>query len=249
MNQLKETVNTFTNWVNDRRLNAAVTKWQPQRGTQKGQLEILHAAQSGETTAVDYLFLTFTKLVAKVFWVYYIGPDKKYAKGKITAGEDEEFASMAYTMLAGKEELSPYKTFDPSKFSEDADLIKQFGYYYYRYLQRMSMKMSRANKMEGMAGNVKDNAAPQTVDYDSLSGTGEEPSTPDSFTAEVDMKETLRVFLGQLKQRDERYYKIFKSRLAGNSIPETAKKLSVTAQTVRNDLKVIQDMYKEFVGE
>lgn len=247
MPQLKEAISTFDTWVDDKRLNKAVTEWQPKRSSREGQLAILDAAKSGDVAAADYLFLTFTKLIAKVFWVYYLGPNKKYAKGRIMAGEDEDFAAMAYTMLLDKEELSPYKTFNPDVFSGDTDLIKQFGYYFYRYLQRTAVKMIRAAKLSGITGNFKADEMPTTVEYDDT--LSDAPAEGASFTDEVDMKETIRAFLDVLKKDNEKHYNIFKSRLKGNSIPQTAKELSLSAQGVRNSLKDIQNKYNAFIGE
>lgn len=248
MQLLQEAIKTFTKWVDGKRLADAVTAWGSFSKTQDGQKQILAAAATGDVTAADYLFAVYTKIIAKAFWAYYLGPQKQYHKQRLSSGADEDFASVAYGMLLGVSEPSPYKTFDASKFSEQADLIKQFGYYVYRYLQNEAMKMIRAEKMGGLSGNVEKDTKIQTVGYEDHFENSEETSVG-SFAASVDLKETLRAFLATLKHDNETLYKVFRGRLQGKSVADVAAELGVTGQSVRNYLKTIQQLYNKFVGE
>lgn len=246
MRTLREAISTFDTWVDRNRAEKALATYYKLSKTQDGQKEILKQASNGNGEAADYLFLTYKKIIAKAFWAYYLGPDKRYHQRRLSAGADEDFASMAYAMLLGGEGTSPYKTFNPDKFTPSADLIKQFGYYYYRYLQNEAMKMIRAEKMGGVAGNVPKGEEVSTVGYEDHFDNTTEASTPDSFVDEINLQETMRAFLAKLKQENEMYYEIFKGRLRQESFDTIASRLGVSAQSIRNHLKKIHQMYKEF---
>jgi len=247
--KLQEDIDTFDTWVSSARAKKASDSYSAMSGTQEGQLQILNDAAEGNTVAADFLFDLFKKIISKAFWKYYLGPDKKYHAPKIRAGGDKDFASMAYEMLLGSGETSPYDTFKPTKFTSAADLLKQFGYYLYRYLQNEAFKLIRAEKMGGMTGNVKqDGEAVSVAGYEDHFENSEDASAADSFTGEVEMQETIRTFLIYLKKTKKIYYDVFLAKLKGASIEEVAVKLSISGQSVRNHLKAIKAIYDEFTG-
>lgn len=248
MKTLREAISTFDTWVDKNRAGLALNAYYEMSKTQEGQKQILKAASGGDTTAADYLFLVYKKIIAKAFWTYYLGPDKKYYQGRLSDGADEDFASVAYSMLLGSEGTSPYKTFSPDKFSPEADLIKQFGYYLYRYLQNEAMKMIRAEKMGGISGNVPTDQTVSTVGYEDHFENTEKASSDDSFTDEADMQATLKSFLQKLKKENDTYYKIFKARMQQKGFEDIASELNISSQSVRNHLKKIQQMYNDFVS-
>lgn len=247
---LHEGVSTFDNWVSPRRTDAAKNAYRDIAFTQEGQLKILADAAEGKHEAADLLFDLYKKIISKAFWKYYLGPDKKYHAPRIRAGADKDFASMAYEMLLGAGETSPYATFKPSKFTDKADLLKQFGYYLYRYLQNEAVKAIRLDKMGGVAGNVDTTAGVvSTVGYEDHFENSEEAASVDASTAETDIKETIRAFLPFLKKIRPLYHDIFVSRLENNDIEATAEKLGISGQSVRNHLRAIKEIYDDFTGE
>lgn len=256
MNILKEEIDTFSKWVTPARIQAARSTYgDPLKLTQEAQLAILGDAADGNTIAADYLFDQYRRIISKAFWKYYMGPDKHYYQSRISAGDDVDFASMAYEMLLGGGEPSPYDTFKASKFTDKANLLKQFGYYLYRYLQNEAIKMIRASKMGGMTGNVKQQNAKNnaekvsTVGYEDHFENNEEASATDSFTDDVELEETVKAFLKYLKGGSKPiYHEVFLARLKGLSIEDTAAKLGISGQSVRNHLKAIKELYDTFTG-
>jgi DNA-directed RNA polymerase specialized sigma24 family protein len=246
MKTLREAISTFNNWVSRSRAEKALATYYEMSKTQEGQKQILAAASSGDVVAADYLFLVYKKIIAKAFWTYYLGPQKQYHQKRLAMGADEDFASVAYSMLLGADGTSPYKTFNPEKFRPSADLIKQFGYYLYRYLQNEAVKMIRTEKMGGIAGNIPRGQEVSTVEYEDHFENTPQASSSDSFTGEVDMQETLKAFLQKLKQENTTYYNIFKARMQQKDFNTIAKELGMSSQSVRNHLKKIQQMYIEF---
>lgn len=245
--RLQEGISTFDLWVDGKRFNAAVQKYLPLSKTQEGQKQILQAARSGDSVAADFLFSAYKKIIAKAFWTYYLGPNKRYHQRRLEQGADADFASVAYNMLIGDEGTSPYKTFNPDKFTPEADLIKQFGYYLYRYLQNEAIKMIRAERMGGMTGNLKQGEDVSTVGYEDHFENSREAATAD-FSSDVDMKLTLEAFLKKLRAESPKQYQIFTSRLKGKSLQEIADELGQSQQAIRNQMKQVQDKYNDFVG-
>lgn len=256
MDRLQEAINTFDRWVSGQRASVAMSRYAELAGTQSGQKKILKDASNGDTVAADFLFLQLKKIIAKAFWKYFMGPKTTTHPLKISQGADEDFASIAYSMLMGQGDPSPYKTFNPAKFTKTADLIKQFGYYVYRYLQNEAVKIHREDKLGGMTGNLKQGTADVKLSsYEDIAApkesgfAGAEPAVSNSFTSDIDERETIRVFLEHLKGLRPIYHDVFYWKLKGLSTEDVAKKLAVSGQSVRNHLKDIQRLYKEFIGE
>ena len=277
MEKLQEDIKTFNNWVNPARKAKADAAYATKATTQDGQLQILGDASDGNSAAADFLFDLFKKIISKAFWKYYMGPDKSFYKSRIDNGADKDFASMAYEMLLGGGDPSPYETFKPSKFSSKADLLKQFGYYLYRYMQNEAFKMIRAEKMGGMTGNVKHQTGAPKKQVPAMQGKGladdrdkglsagiagdasvvgyedhfendEETSTPDSFTDDIELRETIRAFLKHLKTVKPLYHDVFYAKLQGMGSEAVADKLGISGQSVRNHLKAIKTLYDDFTG-
>lgn len=250
-------IKTFDLWIPTARVEKAVRLCTEQAATQEGQKELLQQASEGDSIATDYLYFRFKKLIASVFWKTYLGPDKKYWKARINAREDEDFASYAYEVLSGRSDPSPYNSFKPGKFDKKADLIKLFGYYLYRYLQHESRKLIKANKMQGMTGNVGKNDDIQVSTYSEVgdenpnttSAVANMTATTDSSYEATEVKETLKAFLAELKQSNYKSYTIFKLRLTGLTPYDIAEKLGVSHQTVHQKLKDIKQQYFSFIGE
>lgn len=245
MEPLKESINTFNDWVSRARQEQALASYYEMSKTQDGQKQIMNDARTGDAVAADYLFLVYKKIIAKAFWQYYMGPAKQYHQKRLQGGADEDFASVAYNMLIGDEGTSPYKTFNPDKFTPTADLIKQFGYYVYRYLQNEAVKMIRSDKMGGIAGNIPKGEEVTSVGYeDHFDNTVQ--ASDDSFEGAVDERITLKQFLIKLKNENKTYYQVFKGRMQQKSFNDIADELGISGQSVRNHLKKIQQMYIEF---
>jgi len=247
--KITEAINTFSKWVSPARLAKAKARYDAKALTQVGQTEILSDAEHGETAAADYLFNFLQKVIAKAFWTYYLGPDKSKHRARIENGADKDFASVAYSMLLGSGATSPFATFDASKFNAKANLLKQFGYYVYRYLQNEAFKMIRADKMSGMTGNIANKEDVQVAGYEDHFENDEQASTGDSFTDKTDIQLTLKAFLKQLKTIKQVYYDVFKAKLDGMDTEAVAVKLGISGQSVRNHLKAIKILYDDFIGE
>lgn len=172
---------SFESFVSPTAQKKANEAWADRVKTQEGQLECLEAAENGQEEAVNYLYVRFLPLIRSAFWKYLIGPNRKYLSSKINSGEAEEFGNTAYTMIAGAESPSPYKTFDPSKFSENTDLINQFSYYFYRYLQAASFKIIRAHKSGSISSSNddEDKEKPVDISYDEYMSNSADAATPD----------------------------------------------------------------------
>ncbi len=256
MEKLQEAITTFDKWITPARQTRAEAEYGNAKTSQPEQLHVIQDAAAGNSTAADYLFTALKKIIAHAFWKYYMGPDKHYHAARIRSGDDIDFASMAYTMLMGGGTPSPFDTFKPSKFSASADLVKQFGYYVYRYLQNEAIKMIRSAKMGGMTGNVehiagtkgKDTDQARPVNVSGFDDSTEETAATDSFTDDIELRETLRAFLKKLKQIKPAYHDVFLSRLKGASVEETAAALGISGQSVRNYIKAVKEMYDDFVG-
>lgn len=245
--KIQESITTFDKWISPSRV-ASANKEYP-TSTQAEQLRVLGDAAEGNTVAADLLFDLLKKIIAKAFWKYYMGPDKAFHQQKISGGADKDFASMAYEMLLGGGDPSPYDTFKPSKFSSTTDLLKQFGYYFYRYLQNESFKLLRAEKIGGITGNIKQTENPiSTVGYESHFENDEDTASVDSYTNEIEMKETIRAFLKKLKTTKPLYHDVFLAKLRGASIDEVGKQLGISGQSVRNHLKAIKVLFDDFTG-
>lgn len=263
MNLFQEAIDTFNVWISPVRLQRAKDKYEQMSHSQVGQKNILEDAKNGSVQAADFLFDKYKSIIAKAFWKYFLGPNQKMHKRRISSGADKDFASAAYEMLLGSGEdlgTSPYKTFNPNKFSPEADLIRQFGYYVFRYLQNEAFKMLRAEKMQGITGNVGADSDFGVSSYEGMTTDvegkptgieGEESAlqSPDTFTMSTDMKETLKAFLQKLKKENMKYYNVFLNRLQGKSVNETADALGISNVTVRNITAAIEPMWKRFIGE
>ena len=77
MKKLQEAIKTFDVWVSKDRELAARREYEEQAKSQEGQLNVLAAASNGDTAAADYLFVTLKLVIAKAFWKYFLGPDRK----------------------------------------------------------------------------------------------------------------------------------------------------------------------------
>lgn len=248
--KLQERVNqadvtaAFNNAIPLNRQVAAIKKYGSYDEVSKDrnkQNQILHDAKNEDLIAVDYLFLVHTGVIEKAFWKYYIGPVIGLEKASQRTADD--FISMAYSMLANQSSPSPYNAFDSSKFSEEADLIKQFGYYFYRYLQAMSRKINDAEK----------NELNKTTSYEGrLLKAGDkaesEMASSDDFTEEVAVNDMLDNFTKLLKQEKPiRYSKILDLRRKGYSIQEISDKFGTTTVNIRLYLAKIKTMLQNFM--
>lgn len=244
-------ISTFDNWVTGARAEKAIRMCSEQVKTREGQEDLLKEASEGSTIAADYLFIRYRKVISKAFWKYYMGPDKKYWKARLEAGEDRDFASTAYETLVGKADPNPYDTFKPTKFTVETDIIKLFGYYLYRYLQNEAFKIIRSSKKYGMTGNVKkgDDFSVESYHSDADPERGEKVSVGPTYVEEIEMKDTISLFLKKLKRIKPIYYDVFKLRLTGLTVKDVAEKLGVTESTIRNHLASIKVLYTNFVGE
>ncbi len=242
--KLLEGTDAFNKYLSQADIEKAQAQY-PNLKDRATQIRVIGDAKQGDLEAVNLLYHTFKGLTAKAFWKYYLGPDKKYWPSRIRAGEDYDFASKAYELLASGDtgKTSPYATFNLDKFSDKTDLIKKFGYYFFRYLQNEAFKMLRAKKMQGLSGNVPKaeeiNVASYEDVYDNTSETAVE-----SETESIDLKLTLDSFIETLP---EKYKQVFNLKRQGMGILDIAKKLGISHGSVRSYMEKIKELWDEYV--
>lgn len=233
----------------------AIAKWGPVAKTQEGQKQILNAAKNQDYSAVNYLYSRLKGTVYKVFWYYFIGPNKKLGVEKISNGDAAEFATEAYMMLAGLGRSNPYKTFNPDLFDEKADLISQFNYYYKGYLQNEAFKIIRRNNKGGFSGNRDlkgqeemgyDSLDPSVASYDQYFQNSDETATED-FTNESALNVVFDDFGNWLKEhKSEKLAQIWGMVRDGLKYTEIAKKLNMSRpQMARNYYLKVVELFKQ----
>lgn len=235
----KERIDTFDVHIPSERIDKALRDWEKKSEHQTGQIEIINAASQGKQSAVDYLFVRFKKMIAKVFWDRVVKDKWKRVKGK----QDEEFSLLAYSMLSGEERPNPYNSFDTFLFDKDADLIHQFGYYFYRYLQRAATAFL-------LRGYGRGSTFPDfyVKSYDEFEHLKQIPDEYD-FTNKISDDYTVESFLNLLKNTNIKYYEVMTLMLKGYNQVETAEILGTSQQNVFYRLKVIKDIYNKFMEE
>lgn len=224
--------NVLSSWLKPSAVNSAKEKYSSLESTRDGQLKILSAARSGEEDAVIYLYDQYLPLIRKVYWKYFIGPNKNYGKDKFQQEAVYDFISTAYEMLAGHGETSPYKTFNPDKFSVETNIVKQFSYYFFRYLQNEAIKLARS-MTKGAFSNAKLNSEDSPEEKVSVSSY-EDYLDNSTETATDDHAEavTLRVMLNDFKDwleanKDDKYTTVWNMKFQGYSMAEIAKALGL----------------------
>jgi hypothetical protein len=230
-------VNTFDTIISDSQREKARERYGHLANSQEGQIEILKAASKGTPLAAIFLYDRLQKVIAKAFWKYHMGPNKSTHHNRIKAGAAKDFVSLAFELLMdGKRSPSPYTTFDPSKFSPQSDLIKQFAYYLYRYLQNESVKQY---------GSEQTPAGETTIGYDQA-GIEDEQSVA-SHSEDIDERETQRAFYNYVKQQDAKSAQILKLAMRGMEASEIAKELNMSQMGVRNIIiKKLKVYWEEF---
>jgi len=207
--------------------------------TQDGQKAILQQASSGDETAAIYLYDRLKKVVAKAFWKYYLGPNKRVHQKRMQGKADVEFVSLAFELLLdGDREPSPYKAFDASKFSPESDLIKQFGYYLYRYLQNEAFKLIRRQTTASGTGSAD-------VSYDALENSDALQSET-NHADQIDAQETSRAFYQFVLRKKPELAPILKLMLQGFSTNEIAKKIGRSQMNTKTKKHQIQELWGLF---
>jgi len=153
--------------------------------SREGQIELLNAAKEGDPTAINYLFLKSSAILGKVFTTTFLGSNPRSIKTRIARGDQNVFVGLVYDILYGaskKDKASPLNTFDPDVFSEDTDLIKKFGYYLMRYVEAEAIRYNKAERKEGITGNIsseEERAIRKSYSLDS-------EESPDIITGDVE---------------------------------------------------------------
>lgn len=248
---------------------SAARKYEGKEKTREGQLEILNDAKNGDVDAVNYLYLRYLKIAKKVFWKYFIGPDKSYGMQKVYNGDITEFISAAYFLLGNTESTNPHNSFDPSVYSENTNILNNFAYYYFRYLQSAAFKILRKEGIAGLSGsgannlrNFKNEGGDEIIRDNNISvesvdeyhSNDKDIATEDFSDREINNMTASKIyndFIEWLRaNKSERYVEIFKNMAAGESYVDTAKKLGIKPyQMVRNIWVKMQDWIKEMNPE
>lgn len=231
--------------------------------THEGQLEILKRASHQDMDAVMYLYVRFLNLTARVFWKYYIGPHREYGLSKIQSGEASEVVTKALELLAGLNDPNVYAVWKASVFRDtpSVDYIKQFSYYYSRYLQNECVKLYHADNQAGISGRRPgDNISvgsydsfesDKNADLEDESAAEEFEVSEDPFAEEIveedmeeiategglgdqsDIKDIIRDFKNYLKNlKNKKYYIIFTLKLEGLSPKEISEETGIKRQEI-----------------
>lgn len=238
--KLLEATDAFNKYLSQSDVDQAMSKY-PNVKDHATQIQVIEDAKAGNLDAVNLLYHTYKGLTAKAFWTYYLGPDKKFWPARLRAGEDYDFASKAYELLASGDtgKTSPYSTFDPKKFSAKTDIIKKFGYYFFRYLQNEAFKMIRKKGLQGISGNIPKDVDISVASYEDVPDTAVESGTED-----IDLKLTLDSFVDTLPTK---YKKVFNLKRTGLSIDDIASELGIHSVSVRNYMSDIKDKWDAYV--
>lgn len=224
--------NALSAWLTPDTVAAAKEVYAPLEKTRDGQLKILNDAQSGKELAVVYLYDQYMPLIQKVFWKYFIGPNKEYGKGKLQPEAVFDFVSVAYEMLAGHSTPSPYKTFNPAKFDDKTNIVKQFSYYAFRYLQNDAIHLAKAMTRGGMAqaklnSDDSDEEKVTVTSYEDYLDNSTETASEDH--AEIS---TLRIMLDNFRDwlkenKDEKFLTVWDMKSQGCSMQDIADELGL----------------------
>lgn len=251
---VKDAEAALQSYVSPESAKEAQDIWRERVKTTEGQLEVLNAAKGGDLTATNYLFTRYFKLITKAFWYYYVGPNKKLGYEKIANDEALRFASIAYNMLAGKETPSPYNTFNPDKFDHSrTDLVNQFSWYFYRYLQSEAFKLIRDERRGGFGGNI-DNDNPEgditVASYDEYYQNSDEAAT-DDFSDTANLNAIFDQFSQWLlDNKGELYQGVWDHVRAGMPMERIAGLLGMKDdQQVRNYFDRIRKYFKKLYPE
>lgn len=246
----KDVDGVLTAWLSPEAINEANSIWEEKAKTRDGQLEILDAAHNGEASAVNYLYNRFLPLVRKVFWKYYAGPDKKLAQDSKDQSNVINFSAIAYNMLSGAESPSPYNTFNPDKFDEKADLINQFSYYYYRYLQSEAFKLIRKERKGAFSGNKDSEEDSSVISYDDFASNTTEAAA-DDFSDDANLNLIYDDFTKWLSENKAPIYKDIWELLRSGMKPEKiSEELNLAnAQQVRNYFNRIKKYFRALYPE
>ncbi len=242
--KLLEATDAFNKYLSETDIEQAKAQY-PDLRDRATQIKVIEDAKQGNLDAVNLLYFLFKGLTAKAFWSYYLGPDKKYWPSRLRAGEDYDFASKAYELLASGDtgKTSPYATFNPDKFSAKTDLIKKFGYYFFRYLQNEAFKMLRKKGMQGISGNIPKDANLSVESYEDVHDNTNETAVA-SGTEDIDLKLTLDSFVDTLPFK---YKKVFNLKRQGMSMEDIGAELGIHQNSVRTYMKDIKDKWDEYV--
>ena len=242
-------------WIPPEAVNKANEVWEEKVKTQEGQNECLSAAANSDKTAVNYLYNRFFPLIQKVFWKYYVGPNKELGVEKLSNQGVIEFASTAYSMLAGINNPSPYETFTPKKAAKasnfnTADIINLFSYYYYRYLQSEAFKQIRRERPGAFSGYMDHSNIPSVASYDEYFQNSDLASDS-SFEGDETTKNTLNKIFDEFSdwledKKGKRYKDIFDGARNGEDFEDIAKRLGMTGRMqVRNHFNRIKNYFTE----
>lgn len=216
-------------------------KYKPLEETREGQLKILKDAEDGVEDALNYLYLRYLKLIKKVYNHYYIGPNKQAGAYKREEPYVKDFLSIAYPFWDKNEPTNPYKTFNPSVYSETTNIINNFGYWYMRYLENETMKLLRKQKLYGLSGaegyglrrasdNEEDVDSEGNLSFESMEGrlsNDAEIATEDFSSQVVDSIVISNIYNSYRKwleeEKGKNYLLVFDMVLEGHSFSDIAK--------------------------
>ena len=95
----QEAINTFKELLSAREIAEATEIWEQFAGDYYGQVELLDAARSGDTTAINFLYLKLIPQITSVFWNNFLGRDAGHRQRRLLQGDQYEFASIVYQTL------------------------------------------------------------------------------------------------------------------------------------------------------
>lgn len=245
-------ITTFDNYISKEELKTAKAFY-----LNNTIAEVIEGAKEEDKKALSILFYVCRAVIADAFFKSFLG-DRKYWARRIANGDDHLFASEVYAMLAtsAAEKKGILFKFNPGKVGAftDAEVLKRFQYYMWRYCMALAKTLNRAEKKGGLGGYAKKDApAPEFVSIkdagSDAEATGEiEIATPDSFVDEYEAQDTASRYLKKLKDTKPKLYDLVLLKTKGADKQEVMEKLGIDSWTYHHMLRQAKEIFQAFTA-
>ena len=238
---LRESFTVFENFINPKDKEIALNKYKDADFN-----TIRTDALNGNEEAINYLFINSIGTISATFLKYYM-------KGKpLTKDSMLEWATIAYTKLAGLEGTNPLEKFNPETFdSQDKDfLLNKFKYYFYQYLSTYTKNKDKKNKRHDNALSIDTplNKEDNTTLKDTLSKNYDKESDLDDNLLLDRFKDYIATILKSKAITRNNIISFLNYRERGFSFKEIAKAMKVSYQNImliKDKTKALWDKFFE----
>lgn len=239
----------FKGWLDVARIAKIEESYKELLSTPEGQLEIIQRASQGDEDAVLYLYHSYLPLTMKAFHKYYIGPDKELGwSGTKAIDGASELAAIAITLLSGHGDPDIYRVCNAEELKDSTNPLKQFSYYYYRYMQNECVKLYKREAKQGLGGNLEKDVKVSVESYDNYLDHSEETADSSASTAaeRSDYQIIFKEFEQSLQATEGKFYKdVFHLRAKNYSWEDIAEELNVSERDVKKAWSKIRTLFAE----